>query len=387
MRRFVNSQTLNELKFPVAAFFAWRVLLLLIQIFSLRLLPIQTNFLGGGSVLFQKNPLFWGLGNFDGQHYINIAQNGYGYGEHAFFPLYPFLIKAFGNIMGGNIFSFNAAGVIISTVATLLGLIGFYRLARLDYSEKISKNALILLLLFPTSFYLSAVYSEGLFFLLVIWSFYFYRTKNYLFAGILGMFASATRLVGVSLFLAFFIDWYFKKSIKTSNGYPLVSFAIIPSGLVAYMYYLKLKTGNIMTFFKEAALYGEQRSTHLILLPQVLYRYIFKILPNINYLYFPNVFFTWLEFVSGLLFIVLIVAIYFSGNLGYAIFSAIAYITPTLSGSFSSLPRYVLIVFPAFFIISKYLTDKKFSFFAFCLVSFILLMISFGLFSTGYWIS
>src|SRR5688572_29034439 len=36
----------------------------------------------------------WGFGNFDGVHYLSIAQNGYqALGSQAFFPLFPIIVR------------------------------------------------------------------------------------------------------------------------------------------------------------------------------------------------------------------------------------------------------------------------------------------------------
>ncbi|MCX6706189.1 MAG: hypothetical protein NTV24_03765, partial [Candidatus Woesebacteria bacterium] len=133
----------------------------------------------------------WAWANFDGEHYLAIAKEGYHLAEQAFFPLYPLLIKFF----GGGAWS----GLFISNTAFFLALVGLYKLLRIDYCVKVAKLAVILLLIFPTSFYFGAVYTESIFLCFVVWSFYFYRKENYLLSGILGAFASATRVIGVIL--------------------------------------------------------------------------------------------------------------------------------------------------------------------------------------------
>ena len=172
---------------------------------------------------------------------------------------------------------------------------------------------------------------------------------------------------------------------------------LIPIGLFFYMYYLKSTTGDPLEFLHSVGIYGEQRSTQIILLPQVFYRYIFKILPNINYDYFPVVFTTWLEFLTAVLFGGLGLLGILGGlkrlrkiriRLSYLIFLVLGYIIPTLSGSFSSMPRYVLILFPGFILMAVYLNELKSSYryFFFC-VLFILLGIATALFVRGYWIA
>ena len=378
----------SEIKFIFVAFLIWRAALCLVLFFAARDVPLQTNFLGGGATNYVTNPMFWALGNFDGQHYVNIAQNGYGVGEYTFFPLYPLIIKLLGNVFGSSLFSLNLIGQIISNIFFIISLIGFYKLIRLDLSEKVAKFSIVLLLLFPMSFYFAAVYTESLFFALLVWSFYLARRKKFLWASVIGAFLSFCRPIGIFILPALAVEWYMQnyKAKGILRKFPL-SITLSSGGLIAYMFYLNEKLSDPFAFFHEQTLVGEHRSSHIILIPQIIYRYIFKILPSLNYSYFPSVFFTILEFSIGIIYLAAVLALFLVTRLSYAVFAFLAYITPTFLGSFSSQPRYVLIIFPVYFILAKYLIEKKTWAFAFCLVSSILLVISFSLFSRGYWIS
>ena len=193
----------KDFLFIFFSFLIWRVLLLVIELITIKFVPVQNNFLGGGIINYLKAPLFWGWANFDGEHYISIAQHGYGLGEQAFFPLYPVLIKMIAFLFLEYTSVVHAVGLVISNISFFIGLIGFYKLIKIDFSNKIAKICIVLLLLFPTSFYFGSTYTEGLFFSLIVWSFYFARKENWLSASILGMFASATRVLGVLLAPAF----------------------------------------------------------------------------------------------------------------------------------------------------------------------------------------
>lgn len=272
---------------------------------------LQKNFLGGGLQKYLTNPYLWSWANFDGEHYLSIATMGYANGEQAFFPFYPLLIK----LLGGTIYSAS----FISHLSFLLALVGLYKLIRLDYKEKIAKIAIILLLVFPTSFYFGAVYTESLFLCLIVWTFYLFRSKKYFYGVLLGSLSSLTRVIG-----------------------------LIPLGVLSYMGYSKYKWNDYLAFFHAAKNFGEQRSDHLILLPQVFYRYLVKIIPNLTWSYFPVVFTTLLEITVAILFLWIIVYSFRKIRIEYWLFLIFGYITPTLSGSFSSLPRYVVVLFPAF---------------------------------------
>lgn len=378
----------SESVFIIKTFFIWLAGLFIILFFAFKFLPLQKDFLGGGLQNYISNPFFWAWGNFDGEHYVSIARDGYRFGEHAFFPAYPLLINVIGKLLGGSLASFNFAGILISLISFFVGLFGFYKLLKIDFSEKITKFAVIFLILFPTSFYFASVYTESLFFALAVWSFVFAREGKWSHAAILGIFLTATRFVGLIIFPALLIEWYLQNKEKKNlvDIFPPILLTI-PVGLLAYMYYLERAIKNMFAFYKELSGFGEQRSSHLITLPQVFYRYIFKILPNLNTSFFPVIFTTVFEFSIGLIYLFISIVSLFKVRLSYSAFVVLGYLIPTFSGSFSSLPRYVLVLFPVYILMAQFLTKRKALLVAFSLVSLILLAISLALFSRGYWIS
>jgi len=101
--------------------------------------------------------------NWDGNNYIVIASQGYSnLGEQffAFFPLYPLLIRIVRFIFG---ISFPYAGILISRGSLLLAIIFFIKLSEQDFSKKIAYRSAWYMLIFPTSFFFFATYTEGLF--------------------------------------------------------------------------------------------------------------------------------------------------------------------------------------------------------------------------------
>lgn len=337
--------------FVIKSFLIWKI----ITFFPIFLTPyffkLQNNFLGGGLQNYLSNPYLWSWANFDGEHYLSIAKMGYANGEQAFFPLFPILIKTLGN----NIWS----GILISNTIFLIALFGLYKLIRLDYSTKIAKLSIILLLIFPTAFYFGAVYTESLFLGLIVWSFYFFRTNKYLLGVILGIFSSLTRVIG-----------------------------IIPVGLLGYMGYSKYKWDDYLAFFHSAKNFGEQRSDHLILLPQVFYRYFVKIIPNLTWSYFPVVFTTLLEISVATLVLFLIFKSFTKIRIEYWLFLTFGYLVPTLSGSFSSLPRYVVVLFPMFIYLAVVLErTNKYLRLGIYLFMAIIALLAQMLFVRGYFVS
>lgn len=343
----------KDLIFILKSFVVWRAGLLAALFLAIKSVPLQANFLGGGLQNYLANPYFWAWGNFDGEHYLAIARFGYQPLTYFFFPLYPLLIKLFGETQ--------LSALVISHLSLIIGLFGFYKLVRLDYSAKIAKLSIILLLAFPTSFFFGGVYTESLFLALAVWFFWFLRKRKWLGVILLGSLASATRLVGAVL--------------------------LVPFGLLGYMYYLLKTTGDPLAFIHNIALFGGQRSESIVLLPQVFYRYFFKIIPNLNYSYFPALFTAYLELGTAIIFLAIIIFAFKKLKLVYTYYLAAGYLLPTFSGSFSSLARYVLVLFPAFILLAIFLEKRPLFRVVWLVFSLVLLGISVMLFTRGYFIA
>ena len=370
-------------------FLTWRLFLIVILLFSLQFVPLQQEdrFLGGGPANYQLAPELFSWANFDGEHYLSIAYIGYKGLEQAFFPVYPMLIsflsKPFVNDIYSSLVFGTVAGIIISNASFLLALIFLWKLIREDYSEKIANLTVFALTFFPTSFYFGAVYSESLFLLLSVSSFYLVRKGHFLSASVLGAVASATRVFGVLLLASFLIEAREQK-VKFSKWFWIF---LIPLGLGAYMLYQYFTVGDPVTFYRLQKLVGEQHQGGFTLLPQVYFRYL-KMLFTVewaNPIYQTII----LELFVGILFFALPIFGYFKKvRLSYLTFAMLGFLLPTIQGSFSSLPRYVIVLFPAFLVLSLWI-DKlplllKIIFLGFSVFA---LSIETMLFLRGYWVA
>lgn len=368
---------------------AWRISLFIFALVGAVLLPLRSiHYLGGSIDNYSRNPLFWGWVNFDGDYYLKIAIHGYQSLTHSFFPLYPLLTKYLAMPLGTEVSNMVVSGLIISNLSFLFSLFIFWKLIKIDYPEKTAFLSLILLLVFPTSFFFGAMYTESLFLLLVLGAFYTARKKMWFFAGVLGMLASATRVVGVLLLPALFIEWsQNKKSQKAKSSiFGLLFLFLVPTGLAAYMLFLQKTTGNSLAFYNELSYFGEQRSGQLVPLYQVFWRYI-KILLGIKFsdpLYFTIT----MEALIGLVTPILLIWGYIKRvRLSYLVFAGLAYLLPTLTGSFSSMPRYVLVIFPIFILLGIFFSERRRLVLFLSIISVILLAIETMFFIRGYWVA
>lgn len=103
---------------------------------------------------------------WDSNWYLDIARRGYHTDKDltrsnvVFFPLYPLLIKVGAIIFLGN---FIFSGWVLSMLFLVLGCVYLFKLARDFHKEADPFVAVILLLIFPTAFFLNAIYTEALF--------------------------------------------------------------------------------------------------------------------------------------------------------------------------------------------------------------------------------
>jgi len=202
---------------------------------------------------------------------------------------------------------------------------------------------------------------------------YLLEEKKILLASIIGTFASATRLVGVFLAPAL---------IKKMNFKSLIPLLVVPIGLVIYMIYLKIEFNNPLYFLTAQSVWGQERSTTgIVLLPQVFWRY-FKILMTTSGLPLFN---AALELAATIFALIILTIATKRVKREWLIFSWLAVLTPTLTGTLTSVPRYILIAFPIYIVLAQIKnTNLKILILA---MSLIILFIATALFSRGYWIA
>lgn len=375
-------------------FFLWRMIDFLVIYLSSFFLPYLGFFPYQEYLADFGLPAFiTKLANFDGVHYLLIAKNGYQQFEQAFFPFYPLLIRWLSSLFFNNLL---LTGVLITNIAFFIGLYFFYHyLLLIKIKKRTAVIVLILLLFFPSSFFFGALYTEGLFFLLVVLALYFLKKENYWRVFWFSFFASLTRLNGIFLFFPIFFHLLKKMKNKEKLFFVELLLLIAPFlGLFFYGFYLWQTTGDPLFFFHSQPAFGANRSTRIIFLPQVYWRY-FKIFltAKINWQYFISL----VELtIFNLAFFILILDFLkmvkmrrqknlntdrFSLNL----FSLANLILPTLTGTFSSLPRYCLLSLSFFVFLSEMKNKKLLIFILLIFLFFHLLLLAF--FSQGYFVS
>ena len=262
-------------------------------------------------------------------------------------PLYPLLISLLSKVL--FFLPMQWIGFILSFLCFLGSLIYINKLIILDYSKKQAQKVLLFLIILPTSFFFICVYSESLFLFLTVASFYYARKKMWIYAALCGFFASLTRIVGFVIIIPLVIEYFSQH--KTKKLSHIFALCCIPIGTIVYAVYNYFMRGNPLYFLQaHSQLSNGRSSTFIILFPQTLYRYS-KILTTVSVSFWE-----WkIAALELLCFLLATGGIYLlwknKVRLSYIVYTAISLLIPASSGTFTGLPRYILVLFPLFFLI------------------------------------
>lgn len=367
--------------------FGWRVLILLFAVIAIYTIPLRERFTYQNSSIGPNN-IFSMWANFDGGHYLDLAQYGYGYQhktdmDYAFFPIYPWLIKSF-NFFNSYLFS----GLFLSHLALILSLYFLYKLILFDENAKIAKSAIQFLIIFPTAFFFGSVYTESVFLLLSVLSFYFARKNNFFLSSVFAGIASATRLAGIFIFPAIVYEYWLAndKNLKKALNPSIVWLSIAPLGLLSFMKFQVIKVNDPLFFVNLQSNFAQRTTDKLILLYQVFFRY-FKMLIFVDHTD-PLFFTVMLEFLSACLLVFILIFFIKKMRFSYWIYCLLSFLVPSLTGTFMSLPRFVLVLFPVFIFLSKWFSNMpKIYTKIYFILCIIFTLISVVLFTRGYFVA
>jgi hypothetical protein len=183
---------------------------------------------------------------WDAVWYLMAAQHGYALhtpGEPvvaataSFFPLYPLLVSAVGALGPGDI----VAGVLISVVSLVVGLRFVWLLTDAEFGEAhpdAPRLAVLVTALFPTAFFLTAVYPEGLMLALSAGAFWMAHKGRWAWAGALGGLAAADHSLG--LIIAVPLGLLYLQEHHWRLRPDVLWLALVPAGYLSFMAYLGL---------------------------------------------------------------------------------------------------------------------------------------------------
>lgn len=163
---------------------------------------------------------------WDSEFYLGIATGGYDNPDirlvragdeahsmsYAFFPLYPTLMSVvrlpFEWFGMSPIAASTLAGVLISLLGTLGAMIALFVIVQDKLGEVGGIRTAFLFLIFPTSVFLTTVYTEGLFLGLAFGSLALIRQRHFIPAALLAGLATWTRAIGGVLLVVLLLSWW-----------------------------------------------------------------------------------------------------------------------------------------------------------------------------------
>jgi hypothetical protein len=221
---------------------------------------------------------------WDASWYLVIAHYGYRpelfpftSSRTAFFPLYPIGLKSIAWLGAPPIL----AGVMLSMLALALALYGIHRLTALELAPRlpsgrgssgdVARLAVMVTAFAPMAFFFSAVYSESLYLALSVGVFWCARQGRWMWVGVLGALAAATRSTGLVLALpALMLYLYGPRqdrpadfTARARSLWPryrprrdILWLALLPAGLAVYLGYLALAGGDALSPFHVQQVWG-----------------------------------------------------------------------------------------------------------------------------------
>jgi len=328
-------RTLGIVAVWAALLFAWS--------FAARRLPVTPREGWSEEVARRAPP----LARYDSGWYLQIAEHGYGTppgpgekSEHVFFPLYPLLVAGVSRALSVDAF---AAGIALSLLATFASALLFAEEGRRRLGVEGARQALGFLLLFPTAFFLLAMYAESLFLLLALLAFAAVERRRFAAAAAAGLLAGLTRAPAVALCLPLAIAAYDRARARRWPAALLVG-AAPAAGVALWVLGIGARFGEPGLYFRLQRAWGRGISpaAGLIDWAAALPRRI----ANGDVRDHPAFL---VDYACALLFLFL--AIYQARRRRWAdaSWTAGALLLPVATWISASVPRYLVVVYPAFY--------------------------------------
>jgi len=319
--------------------------------------------------------------HWDGVWFIRIAADGYRAHarSEAFFPLYALLVRAAALLTGHY---YVVAGLVVSLVCYAGAMVVLFKLARELLGPRVALWSVVFISVFPTALFFQAVYSESLFLLLTLLSFWWARRGRWALASLAGLLAVLTRSSGVVLLLPLAVIWWEQRrgsAVRLPGGPAAGSAAhgrrprasslawllLVPAGLVLYMAYLWGAFGDPLLFGSVQAYWGRQ----LTLPTTAIWRGAVTAVSGVRWLAahgvgpilgtrLPSgglngdVIANLLEFTGFAAALAMLVACWRKLPAAYTLYALAALLFPLLYSTTArplySLPRFIIVVFPLF---------------------------------------
>jgi hypothetical protein len=281
----------------------------------------------------------------DALWFLRIGTSGYapGDGSAAFFPLYPLAIRIVDRLPGVGPLG---AALLISNAAFYASLVLLHGLTRLEFSEETARSSVLFLAIFPTAFFFLAPYTEAPFLLLSVAAFWFARRDRWVAAALVGALAALTRSIGILLLPALAVEAVMQWREHGRPLAPRLTAALsVADGPLLYLLYWKVRFHDPWAPLHAQGNWGR--------------RWTFPTTALWHALQNANRYGTyWL--IDVLVVGVVVVAVVAGVRMlrpSYLTYAALSLLLPMTDPfpprPFMSMPRFVAVIFPAFWVIGR----------------------------------
>lgn len=372
---------------PLSLVAITRLGIALIILFIMPILPQNPTMEGWH---FQDNVLKDALaGRWDTGFYLSITDEGYfnegvQFPSVAFFPLYPLTMRLVKVLIGEAAW----AGLLISNVSLCVAAVLFFRLVSEEFGEKIADRTIWYWLIYPTSFFGSAVYTESFFLMLAIGALYLARRGVWESAGLLGIAATLTRLIGLvvapMLLVEWFVQWRNRPREERPPLWGALAGILTPLGTVAYMLFLWFRFGDPIAFVHASEAWARE--------PKPIWESVgtLFVMPADGWIHallagqLPVN--DWLDLSVVFLFLGIGIYLLWKRRWSEAVFVILGALIPLNSGLLMSQRRYMWVLFPVFIVLARW-GEKEWVDRLITTISLMLLGIMMALFAEWYWVA
>ncbi|HEX8703738.1 MAG TPA: mannosyltransferase family protein [Myxococcaceae bacterium] len=305
-----------------------------------------------------KHPDFWlhGWSRWDSGWYLRIAMDGYATvttlqqeSSLAFFPAYPYLIRWIHALLPESLQGHDARvwiGMLISNLCILVALGLVHHCCERYFGRELDADRTVLyLLVSPAAFYFFALYTESFFLLFAVASFFFAFRQQWWLAGLMGLVLAMSRPTGILLAPALAWLYLSQKGWKWRElRWDVLALGLIPLGFALVGYNAYLKSGEPLAIFKIQAAWGRTFTS-----PFVTFQ------PR----HYPHPLVDPISRVMLIAFLVLgVVSLKRLATPALGIFALLSMAPLWFTGTLTSVPRMLAVLFPIFALMSRYGRDS-----------------------------
>ncbi len=211
--------------------------------------------------------IFWGMTAaqdridwrpWDADWYLKIAEHGYVAsgvgmldasgtpspdGAYAFFPLYPMVVRLFAAVFGDN---YTVAGIVVSTLAGVVGAYGMARLTRLlGGNSRAEAIAVVLVAAAPMSVVYTLPYPESLLIALVVWALVALLERRWwLFALLTGIAGTSNPMAGPLIVVAIVAACAAVDERGQRRWWAGVTPLLAAAGMLGYLFWVAANTAR-----------------------------------------------------------------------------------------------------------------------------------------------